>query len=252
MIITTDNGGMPWHNQTQNNAYNFSLTAGCNYPLRGGKVTMFQGGVRVLGLITGPLVPSEAKGTENPNFFNGIDWLPTILSYVGHPELIPSNLDGKDVSSFLWDNKETFNRTQMIIWENFDEVQELQVSSLIEGAVIDKGWKYIHGSQIYNCYYPAPPAPIECLHNVTNFTSDKYLFYLPNDPYEMNNLIEKYPEKGKELAEIIVNDAITQGYKYNELDLQWNASCPQFHDGAWVPWLDDGPENDFLRPCNGL
>lgn len=45
-----------------------------NYPLRGGKHTFFEGGVRVTAFISGPLVPAERKGAEWNGMAASADW----------------------------------------------------------------------------------------------------------------------------------------------------------------------------------
>ena len=69
VIFTSDNGG-PTHGDegTQSN----------NYPLRGGKNTLFEGGTRVVGLVAG-------RGVQRTNYTNmekvhATDWLPTLVS----------------------------------------------------------------------------------------------------------------------------------------------------------------------------
>lgn len=245
LILTTDNGGMPMWNGT--NMFNRSLTEswGQNYPLRAGKVTLFEGGVRGLSFVSGPLVPTNLRGTTNNNLFGVIDWFPSILSYIGADNLIPNKLDGLPIFESLF-NKKPFDRNQLIIFANFDIAQGVVVDSLIQASVIDDGWKYIHGEQPYNCYYPSPPQKAICLSNATII--DKYLFDLKNDPFEVNNLVEMYPRRVDYMINLIVENSINNGYVYNELELTWNASCPRWHDGNWLPWLDNGPIDDIVRP----
>eukprot|EP01084_Bolivina_argentea_P117575 208779_1 len=103
---------------------------------------------------------------------------------------------------------------------------------------------------VYNCYYPAPPQKPICLTNET--INDKYLFNLKNDPYEANNLIEVFPEIADYMIGLIVDDAINNGYVYNYLDATWNSSCPRWHNGCWVPWLENQPVNDHIIPQCGM
>eukprot|EP01084_Bolivina_argentea_P227460 384150_1 len=116
LILTTDNGGMP--NWNASGALNATFTASCgqNYPLRGGKATLFQGGVMGLSYVSGPLIPSHLMGTKNDNLFGAIDWFPSILSFIGYDNLIPNNLDGKNIMNSLFNNT-NFDRTQIILFE---------------------------------------------------------------------------------------------------------------------------------------
>ena len=64
--FSSDNGGLP--NQGAN-----------NYPFRGWKMSLWEGGVRSAGFIAGPGVK---KGAEYENLFHVSDWMPTLLDAV--------------------------------------------------------------------------------------------------------------------------------------------------------------------------
>eukprot|EP00041_Stephanoeca_diplocostata_P009626 m.149543 g.149543 ORF g.149543 m.149543 type:complete len:557 (-) comp17821_c0_seq1:310-1980(-) len=64
-IFVSDNGG--------------PLDHATNFPLRGGKHTFWNGGVRVTGLISGPLVPVERRGTEWHGLAHSSDWYHTVV-----------------------------------------------------------------------------------------------------------------------------------------------------------------------------
>ena len=65
-FITTDNGG-----PVTNNAN--------NWPLRGSKDTLWEGGVHGVGFIHSPLLPKQIQGTTNKAFIHVSDWFPTIV-----------------------------------------------------------------------------------------------------------------------------------------------------------------------------
>lgn len=55
---------------------------GCsNFPLRGGKHSLFDGGVRGFSLIQGPGI--QDHGVNRSGLFHHVDWLPTLLDAVG-------------------------------------------------------------------------------------------------------------------------------------------------------------------------
>ena len=53
VFIMTDNGGMTNWNKDENGYPIFPASVGSNFPLRGSKATLFEGGVRGLGVISG-------------------------------------------------------------------------------------------------------------------------------------------------------------------------------------------------------
>ncbi|MGB1925591.1 MAG: sulfatase, partial [Rubripirellula sp.] len=89
VIFTSDNGGMEGH---PGEIYTD------NYPLDRGKISAMEGGTRVPLIITGPKIP---KGQQSDVMVNGIDFYPTILSWVGAVPSPEKTLDGADLSNLL-------------------------------------------------------------------------------------------------------------------------------------------------------
>eukprot|EP01084_Bolivina_argentea_P020976 38962_1 len=69
LIITSDNGGP---SGTDGNAAN-------NSPLRGGKYSDFQGGIRVVAMVSGGYLPQNRRGKTINGTFHIADWYSTIL-----------------------------------------------------------------------------------------------------------------------------------------------------------------------------
>ena len=61
-----------------------------NWPLRGGKHSAWEGGVRATGVISGKGV-GVAGGTEFNHLMHGADWLPTLAAAVG---IAPADVGG--------------------------------------------------------------------------------------------------------------------------------------------------------------
>ena len=89
LIFTSDNGGME---QIPDEI----ITD--NYPLDRGKSSLMEGGTRVPLIITGPGIP---KGTQTDVMVSGLDFCPTILSWVGAEPAKDKQLDGSDISRLL-------------------------------------------------------------------------------------------------------------------------------------------------------
>jgi arylsulfatase B len=72
IIFSTDNGGP---------AEGFNLNAASNWPLRGVKNTLWEGGVRGTGFIWSPLIKSRERVSEQ--MMHITDWLPTLYEAAG-------------------------------------------------------------------------------------------------------------------------------------------------------------------------
>jgi hypothetical protein len=68
-ILSADNGGNPGD-------------GGNNYPLRGNKATVWEGGVRGLGFISGAGLAPSMRGTISHDIVHVTDWLPTLVAGV--------------------------------------------------------------------------------------------------------------------------------------------------------------------------
>ena len=66
-VFSSDNGGQV-------------LFGANNEPFRGRKFSLWEGGVRSAGFISGPGIPA---GKEYDNLFHVVDWMPTLLDAVG-------------------------------------------------------------------------------------------------------------------------------------------------------------------------
>lgn len=70
-----------------------------NFPLRGGKHTFWEGGVRVVSFVSGPAVPAARRGSEYHGMLHSSDWLPTLVAGVAGgsvPPGGPTPVDGFD------------------------------------------------------------------------------------------------------------------------------------------------------------
>lgn len=72
IVFSTDNGGP---------AEGFNINAASNWPLRGVKNTLWEGGVRGAGLLWSPLIENPRRVANQT--FHIVDWLPTLFRAAG-------------------------------------------------------------------------------------------------------------------------------------------------------------------------
>merc|ERR1712157_620066 len=76
VIFTTDNGGPTEACAVQGSS---------NFPLRGGKCSVWEGGTLGDGFVSGPALRSLGIPTKQrlPHLFHVVDWLPTLAELIG-------------------------------------------------------------------------------------------------------------------------------------------------------------------------
>ena len=75
LIYTSDNGGPAGQLASGH--------SGNNFPLRGGKTNLFEGGVRVAAFISGGILPAAVRGTTATGYIHACDWYRTLIGLAG-------------------------------------------------------------------------------------------------------------------------------------------------------------------------
>ena len=81
--MTIDNGANP-------------KVGGSNWPLKGTKSTLWEGGIRAAGFVHSPLFGFREKGYISRELMHVTDWFPTIINLAGGTVTESDNLDGID------------------------------------------------------------------------------------------------------------------------------------------------------------
>ncbi|MHB8970709.1 MAG: arylsulfatase B [Pirellulaceae bacterium] len=159
-----------------------------NGPLRAGKATLYEGGVRVAAFATwtGHIPPGSV--VDQP--LHVVDWYPTLLGLAGASLQQAKPLDGKDAWLTISAGKPTPH----------EEI--LLNATPTAGAIRVGSWKLvINGKREHNDGRdPATGQPVGWNAEDDKSTSEVIeLFDLAQDPYEKTNLADKHPEQIKEL-----------------------------------------------------
>lgn len=240
---------------------------GSNYPLRGLKFTLFEGGVRGAACVYSPAIKNPSRISNQ--LIHVTDWLPTFYSAAGgNLEDLEENLDGVDQWATIVSEKKTRRKNVLL---NIDEKEALS------GALMGR-YKLINGAKLmYGDYYgdsgtsesypeynvskvlhSAAGLALASVSNATfnseriielrraatvvcdNFTSyprclDRCLFDVYNDPCETTDVSREHPEVVNELNRFIA------GY-FTVLRNQMSGlvdprSYPEHFNGTWMPWI---------------
>ncbi|KAF7217483.1 arylsulfatase B isoform X1 [Nothobranchius furzeri] len=241
LVFSTDNGGQ-------------TLAGGSNWPLRGRKWSLWEGGVRGVGFVTSPLL--ETPGTVNRELIHISDWLPTLVGLAGGSTNSTKPLDGFDMWSTISRGSAS---PRLELLHNIDPLyvdispcpgrqQHLTLAQGVSGdswanssfnvsihaAIRSSNWKLLTGYPGCDVWFPRPEQ------NTSESVSFKVdplkpvmLFDVEKDPQERNEVSAQFPK--------VVEHLLNRLHK-----LQRTASPINFPDddprcdpgpaGAWGPW----------------
>lgn len=103
LIFSSDNGG--------------NVKAGAsNWPLRGQKGSLYDGGIRSIGFVHSPLLPVNRMGSTSYHMMHVTDWFPTIMHLAGCQTLDFGGkpLDGVSQIRSIWAGGEEMSRTEIL------------------------------------------------------------------------------------------------------------------------------------------
>ncbi|XP_063682046.1 arylsulfatase J-like [Bolinopsis microptera] len=207
-----------------------------NYPLRGGKASYWEGGIRSSSFIHSPLIP---VGLYNREMLHITDWLPTLthLAACG-PEPTNHECTGPDLGDIdgvnQWDaiiGAAKSNRAEFLV--NIDPISKN--SALRWGP-----WKLYHGNPGISGWKP-PPRVNRDLYEDQNY---QYYFQGPHsimlfdveaDPAEKNEVSEANPDIATTMLKRLnfYQNRTIPPRKLNKDP----ASHPALFGGVWTPWL---------------
>ena len=232
LLVSTDNGGDP-------PSGSFPPSAGCNWPLRAGKGTVFEGGVRSVCFFNGGanVFPEARRGSTIEGLAHIVDWFPTMLSLANvSAALFPEGLDGFDLTPALFQGL-PLSRDSIPLNIDFNISFPPDWGHQVSVLSSD-GWKLIrqkvHGHVMnYDGYFPCLPAQ-KIAANTTE--SGNYLFNVLDDPAEHNNLYDSLPDQVSRLDQIL-DSYVKSGYRHSQFNSFDPLGAPQLHDGVWAPYL---------------
>jgi arylsulfatase A-like enzyme len=154
-----------------------------NYPLRGGKLTTFDGGVRVVSCVRYPgTFPAGSTISERTGY---IDLLPTLM-YCAHINKTSGKpLDGINLFPLLSGNEEKLPERPLHFFHGQNGLHDEHY------GIIDHEWKLVViGNDIREGETPA---------------HETYLFNIDNDPEEKNDLKADHPAIYGRLMKSLIN-----------------------------------------------
>jgi len=234
ITLTADNGGP---------IYNNGSAGGNNYPLRGGKMSNWEGGVRVNAFASGGFIPEARRGAKEEGLAAGWDWYATFSALAGvDPEDTKAKAAGlPPIDSFnLWPlisgQNLTSPRTEIELGDSVAKVT--QIGGLIQGK-----WKLLVGPVSQNGWtgptYPNITTNWNSGGSIEHCGDVGCLFNIFDDPTEHNEVGEANSAIRTQLRERITElQKSVFSPDRGKIDPQACAAAKNVHGGFWGPWLE--------------
>ncbi|XP_034458255.1 arylsulfatase B [Hippoglossus hippoglossus] len=242
LVFSTDNGGQ-------------TLCGGSNWPLRGRKWSLWEGGIRGVAFVASPLL--NQPGTVSHELIHISDWLPTLVGLAGRIPKTPKPLDGFNVWKAISNG---FASPRLELLHNIDPLyndiapcpfseHQLTLAEMagghlwaksgfnvsIHAAIRSSNWKLLTGYPGCSVWFPRPghnsskssPSKLDPLKPVMLFNIDK-------DPEERVEVSAHFPA--------VVDYLISRLHQHQKSALPINfpdddPKCDPGPDGAWGPWV---------------
>lgn len=229
-VFSTDNGGQ-------------ILDGGNNWPLRGWKGSLWEGGVHGVGFVHSKLLNVRVVGSESHELLHVTDWFPTLVHLAG------GNLNGtKKLDGFnQWEtiNKKAASpRTEIL--HNIDPLfkpsgvplANTTFNTTTRAALRVGDWKIITGDPGNSSWIPPPDMGIGAIHEALPYswqpTQNVWLFNITADPYEHVDMSGSRPDIVRMmLKKLAAYEATAVPCRYPPDDKRSN---PNLHGGFWGPW----------------
>ena len=232
IILTTDNGGQ-------------TAWGSSNWPLRGNKATVFEGGVRGLSFVWGSGL--RQKNFDWSQLMHITDWYPTIVQGIAGVSMDPQQegLDGMNMWDAINDNSPSPRKEILLQLDPPMVLDHSRQQYFIgQAAIRDGDWKLILGQP--NCSFAPAVVGDMCpdgwvhldgtIEEGPSTPSLKWLFNITADPNERNDLAQSYPDIVKKLTDRIEFYNSTHIVQmFPPFDPKSN---PDNFGGVWTPWLD--------------
>ena len=188
-----------------------------NFPLRGGKIGVMEGGIRLNAFAAGGVIPPALRGSVHTGWWHLSDWYATFCALAGvdaHDARAAAAglppIDSLDMSAVLLGANATSPRTEIVIGSS--DGSDHAGNTIVAGVIDSEGWKLLIEPSIDPAFwqgevYPnastsaTPPPHLKCgdPQGAGAARGPGCLYNVLQDPSETQDLATSSPGKVKEL-----------------------------------------------------
>ena len=222
-VASSDNGGPIYPGGGAN-----------NFPLRGGKMTDWQGGIRVNAFVSGGYLPEKMRGQKTEGYIHLADWYGTFCGLAGVNKMderaaaakLPA-VDSLDMWPLISGENSTSPRTEI-----FASINALISGDykILMGEMGQAGWT---GPQ-----YPNQTNPNGGIKTMVNCGETGCLFNIKEDPEERKNLASTMPDMLSQMKKKLTT--VMANYFDPVRGKAWPGACQtavEKYDNFWGPFL---------------
>lgn len=248
--VLSDNGGMTHWGDV------FPASASSNWPLRGGKATLFEGGVRSVSFLTGGFLPASAQGRKYSSLMHVSDVMTTLAPLAGAE--LPSEIafDGFNLWDDIIGKKGALRRSEVPLNIDTNPFSLISLPHIVphEGdgvanfsSLIVWPWKLVYGVTC-NPGIPHADKVMDGWWTVENYTrilppnkhttSQALLFNLEEDESEHHDMAAAHPDIVRNMTDRLQNywASKDQGFVRAQLNLPTPLANPRYHNWTWSPF----------------
>nr|XP_002131042.1 arylsulfatase I-like [Ciona intestinalis] len=232
LIFSTDNGGEVKH-------------GGNNWPYRGTKNTLYEGGVKAVGFVHGKILGDLSPAQRvNRELIHVTDWYPTIMAAADCP-YVSGNSRNKLYGLNQWGalrGERGSQRTEIVHtidpMNRTSEIPDMRFGFNInvKAAICVRKWKLITGNPGHGGWYAPPESKDIFTKSGTRGSKNIQLFDLSVDPLEENEISNEHPTVVSELLERLAKYSLSAPPAINQ-NTDDNAHL-SWTDGFVQPWLN--------------
>jgi arylsulfatase B len=216
---------------------------GNNWPLRGGKSSNWEGGVRVNAFVTGGYVPAAKRGTTAEGLVAIEDWYATFCALAGanphDPVAAAAKLPQPDGLN-QWPYLSGANATppRQYVYMGSSDASNAAGKAIVTGVLRNDGYKLLLG-KLANNWWTGPVYPNSSTYpSGSHDCGDGCLFNVFTDPSEYEDIAAAHPQVVAELTRVATE---YQATAYNpQRGVDDGEACQKafnVHDGFWGPFV---------------